>query len=107
MAFADSFVEQIRQSGIMVNPTDVGDRPSMQTDIDNLIQWQQALEGDTREAIDQLTAENPVKQAFADPEVAIVASLGPVLAACDAAPASISITDAIGIISGALQNVQD
>ena len=101
MNFADAISEQLQVSGISVASDLISDSNSFAADVDSLANWLSSLEDNTRSAIDELTADNPVKKDFADPEVAIVSSLGPILSAFDATTASFSISATLDVLISA------
>jgi hypothetical protein len=107
VSFADAISEKLQVSGILVASDLIPDSDSFGSDVVSLANWLSGLEDDTREAIDQLTADNPVKKDFADPEVAIVSSLGPILSAFDATNASFSISATLDVLISAQTQAQD
>jgi hypothetical protein len=99
--FADDFVTALSASGVNISADSVPTQDTLNDDLTQLQSWLESLDGDTHQAIDQATAGNPIKAGLADPNVAIVTSIGPILSAYDSLPASLSISDAAQQISAA------
>lgn len=107
MAFQESFANILSQSGIIVDASLVPDRQSVLSDVDTVATWLSSLEIDTKEAIDSVTADEPIKAGLADGSVGIVNSIGSILEAFDSAEASISISSATDIIRSAAESATD
>ncbi|HWK47891.1 MAG TPA: hypothetical protein VNT30_24425 [Stellaceae bacterium] len=98
MSFQDGFTQSLNQAGISIDASLIPDQSSVSSDLDSLQTWLASLEPDTMTAIDQVSGENPVKAGLADPSVAIVSAIGPVLKAVDAAPAAFSISATLAML---------
>ncbi len=107
--FADDFVsalsalkgvgigsDMVPASGVSISSNIVPSATAIQADIKALTSWLRSLDEGTRQAIEEATADNPIKAGLADPKVGIVTSIGPILAAFDSHPSSQSI----GIVGG-------
>jgi hypothetical protein len=101
IVYADAMSAALASRGISVAAADMPTQDSVDADVQSLRDWLSSLDGDTRGAIDQVTGENAVKAGLADPSVGIVSAIGPILAAFDAAPESISISAATDTIAAA------
>ena len=99
--YADAMSTALSSHGISVAAEDVPTQDAVDADVQQLRDWLASLDDDTRAGIDQLTGENAVQAGLADPTVGIVSSIGPILAAFDAAPESISISAATDTIAAA------
>jgi hypothetical protein len=101
MSFEQAFADSLTSADVPVAVEDVPDRASLEADLESLATWLASLEADTREAIDEVTSENPIQVGLAAKSVAIVSTIGPVLAAFDAQPASISVSMALDMMKRA------
>lgn len=99
--FADDFVTALSASGVSISADIVPTQDALNSDLTQLQSWLSSLDDDTHQAIDEVTAGNPIKAGLADPSVAIVTSIGPILSAFDDLPASLSISVAFQQISDA------
>jgi len=104
MTYADEFARLLNERGIPVDAAVVPDKEFVDADVQVVREWLALLEENTRAAIDEVTAENAVQAGLGDPQVAIVGAIGPVLAAFDSQPESISITVSIDMIARASED---
>jgi hypothetical protein len=95
MTYEDAFAAAMAKVGMQVDAQAVPEQSLVDADLGKLGDWLGSLEQQTRDAIDQVTAENPVKAGLADRSVGIVGAIGPLLAAYDAQPASLSVSTAL------------
>lgn len=107
MPFAEAFARFLTDAGVPVDSSLVPDRASVDADLDGLASWLLSLEDGTRSAIDKITATHAIQQGLADPSVAIVSSIGAVLAAFDSQPASISVSSALDLMRSAARQAID
>lgn len=101
--YADAFVAALAQQGATVSADQVADSSAVDADVQNARDWLGTLDDTTRQAIDEVTADNQIKVGLADPSVGIVQSIGPVLSAIDTTNTSISISAAMDMIATASQ----
>lgn len=101
MSYAEAFAEAMADKGVPVDASVVPEQEVVNSDLDALSAWLSSLDEDTHAAIDLVTAENPIKAGLADPSVGIVQAIGPLLAAFDAASASIPISTSVDMLTDA------
>lgn len=99
--YADALSNALAADGITVAAQDVPSQQDVDGDVTGLQTWLGSLDDNTRQGIDLVTAESPVKAGLADPSVGIVSSIGPILSGFDNAAASISISKAVELIAAA------
>jgi hypothetical protein len=99
--YSDDFVAALSASGISISSDLVPSQDAVESDLAQLKSWLDNLDDDTHQAIDLVTAENPIKAGLADPSVGIVTSIGPILSALDSQPQSLSISASYNLLSGA------
>jgi len=103
MPFQDAFAQALNNAGISIDAGAIPDQGAVASDLDAFQVWLASLEPDTLAAIDQVAGENPVKAGLADPSVAIVAGIGPVLAAVDAVPSAFSMSATLELLRQAFE----
>jgi hypothetical protein len=92
--YSDDFVAALSAAatGINISSDVVPTQDAVESDLTQLQNWLNSLDDDTHQAIDLVTADNPIKAGLADPNVGIVTSIGPILSAYDNLAASLSIS---------------
>jgi|SRR5947209_8219450 hypothetical protein len=101
MSYTEAFATAMAGKGVPVDASVVPEQEAVNSDLDALGAWLSSLDEDTHAAIDTVTAENPIKAGLADQSVGIVQAIGPLLAAFDDQPASISISTALEMLTAA------
>lgn len=101
MTYEEEFAQILSDQGLSVDASIVPGQDSVDADLQQLSGWLGGLEQASKDAIDEVTADNPVKAGLADPSVAIVSSIGGILAAFDAQAAAISISSALDTLTSA------
>ena len=101
MSYQETFAETMAGKGVPVDADMVPEQEAVNSDLNALSAWLNSLDENTHAAIDLVTAENPIKSGLADPSVSIVQAIGPLLAAFDTKPASISISTALEMLMDA------
>ncbi len=103
MSFADDFAQLLQTSGASIDPGAVPPPETIQAGLDGLEGWLGSLDSTTSQAVDEVTAEFPVKFGLSNPEVGIAPGLDGIMAAFDAMPASISASTILTTCKDALQ----
>ena len=103
MAFADDFAQLLQTSGVPIDPGSVPPPEIIQAGLISLEAWLDSLDAATSSAVDEVTAEFPVKFGLSKPGVAIAPGLDGIMAAFDAMPASISASAVLTSCKEALQ----
>jgi hypothetical protein len=105
MSFSDDFAQALREGGFDVEVASVPPRKALESGLERVRAWIDSLEEDTRSALDEVTAEFPIKRHLADPTVDIAPGLFDLLQAFDSVPASTSITKVLEVCDQALEQV--
>ena len=101
MSYTEAFAEAMASKGVPIDASVIPEQEAVDSDLDALDAWLSSLDEDTHAAIDMVTAENPIKAGLANQSVGIVQAIGPLLAAFDSQPASISISTALEMLKDA------
>jgi hypothetical protein len=103
MSFADDFAQLLQTSGVSIDPGAVPPPETIQAGLDSLEAWLGSLDSTTSPAVDEVTAEFPIKFGLSKSEVGIAPGLDGIMAAFDAMPASISASAVLANCKDALQ----
>jgi hypothetical protein len=107
MPFAEDFAQALQNSGISVDGSELPSEDDIQTGLDGLQSWLESLEPATKLAVDEVTADFPVKAGLADPEVGIAPGIEAVLRAADQAPITLAISDFLEDCKNAVEQASD
>jgi hypothetical protein len=107
MPFAEDFAQALQNSGISLDASELPSEEDIQTGLDGLQSWLESLEPATKLAVDEVTADFPVKAGVADPEVSIAPSLQAVLRAADQAPVTLAISELLEGCKNAVEQASD
>ena len=92
MTFAEEFVEQLQNAGVPVPAESVPEREVLDRGLQSIQNWIGSLDENTQAALDEVTADFPVKAGLANDNVGIAPDLGGFLAAIDQLQASFPIS---------------
>jgi hypothetical protein len=105
MAFSDDFASALSNAGIPIDASVVPTQDVLQSGLNSLSEWLNSLDEGTRSAVEEVTADFPIKFGLSDPLVNIAPGLSDLLAACDSLQTSLSISTILDTCNSALGQV--